>query len=238
MKYNRTFREIVSAPVFFVLFAVFLVLTGYRFYSLLISYIELTGMYPDFVFGAEIKRWLAFDINIGIFPKLFVFYSYLVIILVPLLLSSLSNDRKNRVDQVELLCSGRNEFSLLMDKVSAVILVLGILFIPTLIYPFLLSFFAAPDYGILVSSYFALLLLSLLAAASSLPLSILELPPAIASFINIVLFGLIHNYFLSGYISSFFIGSIDLSFCVFFIVCFCGFVFFSVKVYFSGRYPG
>lgn len=235
MRPSRELKEFFSNPVFYILAGIFLALSGYKFYSLLISYMDVMSAYPDYIFGGEISSLMGLSVNTFLFPKLFEFYAYLVLTAVPILSMGIGHDRTLDIDKVELLSSDVTESKFIIRKILTTTVVLIVILIPTLIYPVILIPFADIDWGIVLSSYIGIAFLAFLASSLVAPLGIFKVPPAVSIFLNLIILILVYLYFLEPFFSSFLYGVIRSS-TVFFILIFsAALVFISTKIYESTR---
>lgn len=238
MRTFREFKEILNTPAFYILAAVFLALSGYKFYSLLLSYTDLISMYPDYIFGTEAKQISNIDVNRFLFPKLFEFYSYMIVVAVPVLSSSLGYERLYELDKIELSAGGTTELSLIIRKLLFVCSIFFILFIPTLIYPLFLSVFTPVDWGLLLSSYIGVILLAFMLAALCAPVGLAKINFTVSVFLNLVLVIATFVYFFEPLFSSFWFGIIRLSIIIFIALLSVAFLFLARRVYVSTRIFG
>jgi len=238
MRTFREFREIFNTPAFYILAAIFLALSGYKFYSLLISYTDLLSMYPDYIFGTEVKQLSDIDVNKFLFPKLFEFYSYMIVVAVPVLSSSLGHERLYELDKLELSASNVTELSLIIRKLLFVCSIFFVLFIPTLIYPLFLSVFTPVDWGLLLSSYIGVILLAFMLASLCIPVGLSRINFTVSVFLNLVLVIATFVYFFEPLFSSFWFGIVRLSITLFIVVFSLAFLFFARRIYVSTRIFG
>ncbi len=234
----REFKEIFNTPAFYVLAAVFLALSGYKFYSLLLSYTDLLSTYPDYIFGAEVKQISNIDVNSFLFPKLFEFYSYMIVVAVPVLSSSLGHERLYELDKVELTAGGVTELLLIIRKLLFVCSIFFILFIPTLIYPLFLAVFTSVDWGLLLSSYIGVLLLAFMMASLCVPIGLTRINFTVSVFLNLVLAIATFVYFFESLFSSFWFGIVRLSIMLFVVIISVAFLFLARRIYVSTRIFG
>jgi len=238
VKVIREFKEVFHTPAFYVLAAVFLLLAGYKFYSLLLSYMDLISIYPDYVFGTEAREISNIDVNKFLFPKLFEFYSYMIVVAVPVLSSGLGQERLSEIDKIELSAGSSTELTLIMRKLFFVCSVFILLFIPTLIYPFFLSFFTAVDWGMLISSYIGVMLLSLMFSAICAPIGLTKMNFAVSVFLNLVMVLAVYLYFFDQMFASFWFGMLRLSTMLFIFSISAAFLFLARRFYISTRVFG
>jgi ABC-2 type transport system permease protein len=238
MRALREFKEVFYTPAFYVLAAVFLALSGYKFYSLLLSYTDLISIYPDYIFGTEIKEISGIDVNKFLFPKLFEFYSYMIVVAVPVLSSGLGHERLFEIDKIELGVGNATEFGLIMRKIFFVCSIFVLLFIPTLIYPLFLSLFTTVDWGLLLSSYIGVILLAFMLASICAPLGLTRINFAVSVFLNLVLVLAVYIYFIEPFFASFWFGVIRLSMIMFILTVSVAFLLMARRFYISTRVFG
>ena len=235
MKTFREFKEIFNTPAFYILAAVFLALSGYKFYSLLISYTDLLSTYPDYVFGTEAKQLSNIDVNTFLFPKLFELFSYMVVVAVPVLSSGLGNERFYELDKLELTAGGVTELLLIVRKLLFVCSIFIVLFLPTLIYPLFVSIFTPVDWGMLLSSYTGVILLTLTLAVICSPVGLSKINFTVSVFLNLVLAIAMFVYFFEPLFASFWFGIVRLSTMLFVVVLSIAFLFLTKRIYVSTR---
>jgi len=238
MRTFREFKEIFNTPAFYILAAVFLALSGYKFYSLLISYTDLISIYPDYIFGTEARQLSNIDVNRFLFPRLFEFYSYMIVVAVPVLSSSLGYERLYELDKLELVAGGATELSLIMRKLLFVCSIFFILFVPTLIYPIFLSVFTSVDWGMLLSSYIGVILLAFMLAALCSPIGLTRINFTVSVFLNLVLAIAVFVYFFEPLFASFWFGIVRLSILLFIVILSVAFLFLARRLYVSTRIFG
>ncbi|MFH1224080.1 MAG: hypothetical protein V1647_07060 [Pseudomonadota bacterium] len=235
MRRHRELKEFLSTPVFYIVAGIFLALSGYKFYSLLMSYIDFMNVYPDYLAGTEVKELAGVSINSYLFPRLFSFYSYLVLISVPILNSGIGQDRTMELDKLELTASGITELKLILRKVFTSSLVIVVILLPTIIYPLIISVFTTVDYGTVFSSYLGLLLLILLSSCIVSPVSVLKIPFAVSIFFNVIMLLILYMYILEPVFSPFMFGVIRLCTLLFIVTFAAAFILISKRIYLSTR---
>ena len=228
---TRELRELFHSPVFYIVTAIFIALSGYKFYSLLLSFVENMSFYPDYVFGEELSSVMGANAGAYIFPQLFMFYAYLCVMSVSVISMGIGHDRMLDLDKIELLASRTSPLKLILRKVLATFVAILFMLIPTLLYPAMLSLFSPVDWGVVLSSYVGLSMLVLLCAALvSIP-GVFKLPQAVGVFLNLVILLSMHFYFFDPILASFFFGVIRASTVVFFFVLFIASLFLSLSFY-------
>lgn len=235
MKVPREFREFFSSPAFYIIAALFLALSGYRFYSLIISYMDLMSSYPEYIIGGEISSLMGLNPNIFIFPRLFEFYSYLVILSIPVLNIGVAYEAGNSIDKIELMVQGVSEYKYILRKALVSSTVLMIIVLPTMLYPLILWIFTEPDKGLLISSYAGLFLLIIASSCLVSPIGTLTNPISITVFLNMVVLFLSYTYFWSSSFSPFLYGMLKLSTVMEVLIFSAIMVFISARIYQSKR---
>jgi hypothetical protein len=235
LKVPREFREFFSSPAFYIIAALFLALSGYRFYSLVISYMDLMSSYPEYIIGGEISSIMGLDPNIFIFPRLFEFYSYLVLLSIPVINIGVGYEAGNSIDKIELMVQGVSEYKYILRKAVVSSMVLMIIVLPTMLYPLILWIFTEADKGLLISSYLGLFLLIFASSCLVSPIGTLTTPISVTVFLNMVVLFLTYTYFWSSSFSPFLYGMLKLSTIVEVLVFSVIMIFVSAKIYQSKR---
>lgn len=235
MRISREMKELFSNPVFYIIAGVFLALSGYKFYTLIISYMNFMSVYPEHMFGGEISSLLGSSVNNFMLPRLFEFYSYLILVAVPVLSTGIGYDRSMGLDKIELMIKDVTELKFIIRKIIATTVLMLIILLPTLMYPMILSLFSDVDYNIVISSYIGIVLLTFLSSCIVIPFGILKMPIAVSVFLNVVVLTLVYIYIIDGVFSSFLYGSIRVSSILFVIISSTSIIWLSSKIYESTR---
>ncbi len=207
---SRELKELFHNPVFYVIVAVFLSLSGYKFFSLLQSFIEESSYYPEYVYGSKISSMMGMDVAYYIFPQLFMFYSYLCVMAVSVLGSGLGHDRLMDMDKIELLSTSKSIKGLIFRKIISCSIVIYAMLIPTLIYPLIINIFTSVDWGLLLASYIGIFFLVLMMSGINSIIGVFRFPVAVGIFLNMVILLFLHFYFFENMYSSFFFGAVKL----------------------------
>ena len=200
---SRELKELFHNPVFYVIVAVFLSLSGYKFFSLLQSFIEESSYYPEYVYGSKISSMMGMDVAYYIFPQLFMFYSYLCVMAVSVLGSGLGHDRLMDMDKIELLSTSKSVKGLIFRKIMSCSIVIYAMLIPTLIYPFIINIFTSVDWGLLLSSYTGIFFLVLMMSGINSIIGIFRFPVAVGIFLNMVYYSYISIFLRTCILRSF-----------------------------------
>ena len=132
---KREFSSYFSSPIGYVFLAVFYVFSGFYFF---ISQLALNTT----------------DMS-GVFGNMFL----IVVFLIPVLTMRLmSEDKKYKTDQV-LLTSPINLFSLVMGKFLSAVVVYSLGMAVTVVYGFVIAYFATPDWAVIIGNILGMLLL-------------------------------------------------------------------------------
>lgn len=207
---TRELREFFHSPIFYVVMGVFLALSGYRFFSLILSFIENASYYPEYMVGDSLNSMLDMDPVYHIFPQLFIFYSYLCVMAVSVLDLNLGRDRMLGLDKVELLSGTNSVLSLLLRKSLSTSVIVCSMMAPTLLYPAVISIFTKLDWGIIFSSYLGLFILIGLSSAIVSVAGVFRMPVAVGIFLNTVILLFLNFYFFEQMFSPFFFGTIKI----------------------------
>lgn len=176
-------RELLSyfcSPVAYVLLFVFLLVNGYTFWILLSALndprAQLNGAVMQIFFGGT-------------------FFFWLTVILIAAALSMRLFAEENRNGTLELLMTAPvRDTEVVLGKFCGAFIFYAILWIPTLIYPVLLSFYGQPDWGPIACGYLGCLLLGAVFLSIGLWTSTLtqnQIIAAVLSFaLSLILFSL------------------------------------------------
>lgn len=144
-----------TSPLFYLVTAVFLALSGYWFYTNLAFYVLMGGM----------------NLPRGLWQYEFYDMRQLLLALVPLLTMRLFAEER-RLGTLELLWTYPvRDLEIILGKFLACVAVIGVMLLGTTVYPLLLARFDAVSAGPLVAGYLGLFLLASAAVACGLFLS-------------------------------------------------------------------
>ena len=217
---SREVKEFFSSSVFYIVTAIFISLSGYKFYSLLLAFIDTISVYPEYIVGSQVGSMMGSDAGSYIFPQLFMFYAYLCVMAVSVLSSGLGHDRFMDMDKIELLSTGVNPLSLVVRKSLSTVISVMFMLAPTIVYPAVISLFTYIDWGIILSSYLGLfLLIFIYSGLASVP-GVFKLPQSVGIFLNLVALLFIHFYYFDAVFAPFFYGVLRVSTILFSIVIF------------------
>ncbi len=234
---TREIREFFHSPIFYVVMAVFLALSGYKFFSLLLSFIESMSYYPEYIYGDNIGSMMNLHAAYYIFPQLFMFYSYLCVMAVSVLDLNLGRDRMLGLDKVELLSGNKSVLGLVLRKSLSTSVVVCSMMVPTLLYPAIISVFTELDWGMILSAYLGLFILVGLSSGIVSVAGVFKIPFAVGIFLNMVILLSLNFYFFEHMFSPFFFGTIRLDVLIlstllfFFAVSLAKRLYISVRIY-------
>ena len=161
--FKREFKSYFTSPLGYVYLAIFLLFEGYFF----------TALY----------RYGSPSIQI-IFPSI----SYVVILVTPVLtMRLLSEDRRQKVDQA-LLTAPVSVSGIVMGKFLAALSVYAIAFCPTVIFQFIITLVAAPNWLIYLNSLLGALLIGAALISIGMFISSLTESPIISCILTLVCF--------------------------------------------------
>lgn len=152
-------RAYFTSPVAYVVITIFLVITGYFFYS-------LVGVFSIISFQAEANPMLArqynlLNINESVVRPLFGNISMIMLLMTPLLTMRLLAEEK-KTGTIELLLSYPiKDVEVLMGKFLACLTVFLVMLISTVTYPFLLIYLGEPEVAPILTGYLGLFLLGM-----------------------------------------------------------------------------
>lgn len=183
-----------SSPIAYVVVSIFLLLSGYFFYSAFayFSIISMQAMRMPGVGGLNVT-----DI---VLDPMFGNMSVIMLLMMPLLTMRLFAEEKKSGTLELLLSYPIRETELLFGKFAACAVVLLIMLGLTWLYPFLLWFYAKPDMGPIVTGYLGLFLMGAAFIALGLMVSSLTENQIVAAAIS---FGAILMFWLIGWAETF-----------------------------------
>jgi ABC-2 type transport system permease protein len=148
---KRELKSFYSSPVSFIVMGLFMALTGYIFYSLLISFVENTQHIPG-----QYRSGLDFVNHVTI--QLFTNINLFLVIFCPVLTMKIFADEKKEGILDLYFSSKVSDFELVLAKYIASLVKGGVLLVLTLIFPLILWSLKAPDFSFVYSGYLGLLL--------------------------------------------------------------------------------
>jgi ABC-2 type transport system permease protein len=177
-----------SSPIAYVVVTVFLLLSGYFFYSAF-AYFSMISMQAMRMPGVE-----GINVTDMVLQPMFGNMSVIMLLMMPLLTMRLFAEEK-KAGTLELVLSYPvRETELLFAKFAACMVVFSIMLALTWLYPFLLWLYAKPDIGPILTGYLGLFLMGAAFIALGLMVSSLtenQIVAAAISFGAILLFWLI-----------------------------------------------
>ncbi len=152
--FKKELRLYFTSPVAYVVFTIFLVISGY-FFSIYFAFFSLMSM------QSAMNPALARDLNVteGILRPLFSNISVVMLLLMPILTMRLfAEEKKSGTIELLLTYPVRDGEVLLGKYAAAAVLYLAMLLF-TALYPGMLAYFARLEWGPLLSGYLGLVLL-------------------------------------------------------------------------------
>lgn len=151
---RRDLRAYFSSPIAYIVFAVFLILIGWMFFNLLSFYVSQQMQFAAMNFGQKPT------INDNVLKPLFGNMNVLLLMLTPFVTMRLfSEERRDHTIELLMTAPIRPVFVVLGKFLSALIL-LSFMVALTLVYAVILSNMAKPDWGVFLTSYLGLFLVS------------------------------------------------------------------------------
>ncbi len=186
-----------SSPIAYVVVTIFLVLSGYLFYSAF-AYFSMISMQAMRMPGVE-----GMNVTEMVLDPMFGNMSVIMLLMMPLLTMRLFAEEK-KAGSLELLLSYPiRETELLLGKFAACLAIFVIMLALTWLYPILLWSFAKPDSGPIYTGYLGLFLLGAAFIALGLLVSSITENQIVAAVIS---FGAILMFWVIGW-SDVFVGS-------------------------------
>jgi len=152
--YRRELSFFFSSIIAYVVLTIFLLIAGYFFYNL-VAYFNLISI------QAMQQPFLARQLSLteGVFQPLFGNLSIVLLLILPLLtMRLLSEERKSGTAEL-LFTYPISDWDAILGKYFAALTVFGTMLLLTLVYPLLLSKYADPEPGPILSGYLGLFLL-------------------------------------------------------------------------------
>ena len=150
-------KSYFTSPVAYVVITIFLIITGYFFYSLL-------GVFSMVSFQAETNPMLArqynlLNLNESVVRPLFGNISMIMLLMTPLLTMRLLAEEKKSGTMELLLTFPVKDIEVLLGKFFASLGVFSVMLIASLIFPILLFYLGEPELGPIITGYIGLFLL-------------------------------------------------------------------------------
>ena len=192
--FYRELYAFFASPIFYVVGTIFLAISGYFFYTA-VAYYSLIS------FQAAQNPFMGGQVNINemVIKPLLDDISIILLLIVPLLTMRLIAEEKKNGTIELLLTYPVRDLAVLLGKFLATLLVLAILIGATLLYLLILSGFIDFEWGVVLSGYGGLLLLSASFVALGLFVSSLTQNQIIAAVLG---FGALLMFWIIGWIGS------------------------------------
>ena len=152
--FKKELRLYFTSPVAYVVFTIFLLISGYFFYSIF-AFFTIMSM------QSAMNPALARDLNVteGILRPLFSNLSVVMLLVMPILTMRLFAEEK-KTGTIELLLTYPvRDGEVLLGKYAAAVALYLLLLLFTAIYPGLVAYFARLEWGPLLSGYLGLVLM-------------------------------------------------------------------------------
>jgi ABC-2 type transport system permease protein len=189
--FKKEMRLYFTSPVAYVVLAVFLVISGYFFYSIF-NFFAMASM------QAAMNPQMARDLTVteSVLRPLFSNISVILLLLIPLLTMRLFAEER-RAGTIELLLTYPvRDGAVLVGKYAAALTLYALMLVFTFTYPALLAYFARVEWGPLVTGYLGLLLMGATFLAVGLFASSLTENQIVASLIT---FGVLLIFWVLGW---------------------------------------
>ncbi|RMF83725.1 MAG: ABC transporter permease [Nitrospinota bacterium] len=200
--FKRECKAYFNSPIAYAVFAIFLVISGYFFYSNVIFFSLMSFQMMQNPYLAE-----QLDMTEGVIRPLFGNVSVVLLLLTPLLTMRLIAEEK-KTGTIELLLTyPLKDIEVVLGKFLACFFVFLVMLALTFPCPLLLALFGEPEIGPLLSGYLGLLLIGAAFIALGLFVSSLTENQIIAAAVS---FGLLLLFWVIGWSSRFAGGELGL----------------------------
>jgi gliding motility-associated transport system permease protein len=193
--FKKEMRLYFTSPIAYVVFAIFLLIGGYFFYSIF-AFFTLASM------QSAMNPQMARDLNTtdSVLRPLFSNLTVILLLLMPMITMRLFAEER-RSGTIELLLTFPvRDGAVLIGKYLAALALYGLMLVGTLLYPAMLAWFSRIDSGPLLTGYLGLLLLGAAFLAVGLFASSLTENQIVAS---IVTFGVLLLFWVVGWSADF-----------------------------------
>lgn len=154
--FKKEMRTYFASPIAYAVFTIFLVISGYFFYTIL-TYFSLISM------QASMNPGLATGLNVtdGILRPLFNNMSVILLFMMPLFTMRLFAEERKQGTLELLLTYPLRDGEILLGKFLAATALCALLLFATALYPFLLALWSEPELYPILTGYLGLLLLAM-----------------------------------------------------------------------------
>lgn len=150
---RRDFRSYFASPVAYIVIALVLLISGFMFQNILVSFIQRAMTYQQFNMGKQIS------LNEGVVQPLFGSINTVFLFLFPMITMRLVAEERRNETLLLIFTSPISMMEFILGKfLSSVMLVLVILGM-TGVYPAILLIFGNPEIGPIIGSYIGTLLM-------------------------------------------------------------------------------
>lgn len=153
-----THKELYSfffSPVMWVIFAVFLFLTGIMFYGPTMSFAKTYDVYMQHAANNPGSVDISLNLNASVIVPLMGNMSVILLFALPLLAMRLFSEEHSNGTMELLLTRPVSVFQLVIGKYLSVLIILFLLLLLTGVYPLILSIYGNFDFTPLISAYLA-----------------------------------------------------------------------------------
>ncbi len=154
--FKKEMRSYFASPIAYAVFTIFLVISGYFFYTIL-TFFSLISM------QASMNPGLATGLNVtdGILRPFFSDLSVVLLFMMPLITMRLFAEERKQGTLELLLTYPVRDGEILLGKFLAASALCGLLLLATALYPFLLALWSEPELYPIFTGYLGLLLLGM-----------------------------------------------------------------------------
>ncbi|MFQ5802903.1 MAG: ABC transporter permease [Candidatus Methylomirabilales bacterium] len=154
--FKKEMRAYFASPIAYAVFTIFLVISGYFFYTIL-TYFSLISM------QASMNPGLATGLNVtdGILRPLFTNMSVILLFMMPLFTMRLFAEERKQGTLELLLTYPLRDGEILLGKFLAATALCALLLLVTALYPVLLALWSEPELYPILTGYLGLLLLAM-----------------------------------------------------------------------------
>lgn len=154
--FKKEMRSYFASPIAYAVFTIFLVISGYFFYTIL-TFFSLISM------QASMNPGLATGLNVtdGILRPFFSDVSVVLLFMMPLITMRLFAEERKQGTLELLLTYPVRDGEILLGKFIAATALSALLLLSTIVYPILLVFWSEPELYPILTGYLGLLLLAM-----------------------------------------------------------------------------
>ena len=154
--YKKEIKAFFSSPIAYTVIVMFQIMSGYFFYSV-VRYYDSMSTYAN----RRHQTWEALSLMDGIFRPMYDNISVLLLFLVPIITMRLFAEEKKSGTIEMLFTYPLKDQEIITGKFLASLTVLVTMYIPTLLYPIIISMFGKIEWPVIVSTYLGLILMGM-----------------------------------------------------------------------------